>query len=64
VKIPGFLNLREFAEVPEVQTYLKDKVSQSWADNAMTFSGASFVGRSSMNKNENLNFIKNVVEKN
>jgi hypothetical protein len=37
--IPGFGNLAELSELPALQSYIADKVAESWADSAMTFQG-------------------------
>ncbi len=37
--IPGFTNLHELSDHPDLETYIADKVARSWADRAMSMQG-------------------------
>lgn len=37
--IPGFRNLQEFSDDPELSNYFHDKVAREWADRAMSWQG-------------------------
>lgn len=39
VDIPGFSNLKTMSEHPALQSYIADKVAQTWADHAMSWQG-------------------------
>lgn len=62
--IPGFKNLYEFSDHPALQSYLGDKMSETWADQAMSWQGVAVAaGAKAKSKSYYQNFLKNVKEK-
>jgi hypothetical protein len=64
VDIPGVSNLFELSENPDLQSYIADKVSNSWAKNAMTFHGLAVASSARpMTEKRSDKFITDVEEK-
>lgn len=62
--IPGFENLREFSDHPALQSYLGDKMSETWAEKAMSWQGVAVAsGSKAKSKSYYEGVLKNVKEK-
>lgn len=62
--IPGFRNLNEFSAHPDLQTYLADKVANSWAERAMSMQGLSTAVRArAMEQEASEQFFKEIIKK-
>lgn len=62
--IPGYKNLEELSSDPALETYIGDKVADSWGERAMSFQGMSTaVGSSAMNREKNASFFEQVKRK-
>jgi hypothetical protein len=62
VDIPGFANLKEFSEDPEVKDLLEDSVKDLWSENAMSSQGLAMVTSSKTPDKEDLNKMFDDIE--
>jgi hypothetical protein len=62
VDIPGFSNLQDFSEDPEVKDLLEDSVKDLWSENAMSMQGLGMVASSRTPKKNDLNKMFDDIE--
>jgi hypothetical protein len=62
VDIPGFANLKEFSEDPEVKDLLEDSVKDLWSENAMSSQGLGMVVSSKTPEKDDLNKMFDDIE--
>ncbi|MEA9357822.1 hypothetical protein SHI21_16445 [Bacteriovorax sp. PP10] len=62
VDIPGFANLKEFSEDPEVKDLLEDSVKDLWSENAMSSQGLAMVASAKTPEKDELNKMYDDIE--